>query len=123
MPSSSLPCLILTFEPFDHRAEETGRQRQGRCFASFTSCFFKPPYHAIFIWLSCLVVYTIQFQEISGAMALELGESLLENMLGLNTSTDSDEEIVHMGDCQTSSLGDEFFHSKSEYGVRSGKCC
>ena len=56
-------------------------------------------------------------------MALELGESLLENMLGLNTSTDSDEEIVHMGDCQTSSLGDEFFHSKSEYGVSSGKWC
>ena len=79
--------------------------------------------HTIFIWLSCFVVYKIQFQEISGAMALELGESLLENMLGLNTSTDSDEEIVHMGDCQTSSLGDEFFHSKSEYGVSSGKCC
>ena len=55
-------------------------------------------------------------------MALELGESLLENMLGLNSSstTGSDEEVpFHMGDCLTSSLGDEFFHSKSEYGVGS----
>ena len=52
-------------------------------------------------------------------MALEIGESLLENILGLNSTTDSDEEIVHMGDCQASSLGDEFFHSKAEYGVSS----
>ena len=55
-------------------------------------------------------------------MALELGESILEDVLGLessNSSTGSDEELVHMGDCQTSSLGDEFFHSKSEYGVSS----
>ena len=75
-------------------------------------------------WLSCLVVCRIGFQEISAAMALELGESLLENMLGLNVSTDSDEEEpLHMGDCRTSSLGDEFFHSKSEYGVSSGKWC
>jgi len=57
-------------------------------------------------------------------MALELGESLLENMLGLNVSTDSDEEEpLHMGDCRTSSLGDEFFHSKSEYGVSEYHAC
>jgi len=58
-------------------------------------------------------------------MALELGESLLENLLGLNSSTrDSDEEApVHLGDCRTSSLGDEFFHSKSEYGVSEYHVC
>ena len=27
-------------------------------------------------------------------------------------------KVAHMGDCQRSSLGDEFFHSKSEYGVK-----
>ena len=57
-------------------------------------------------------------------MALELGESFLEDVLGLessNSSTGSDDEVVHMGDCQSSSLGDEFFHSKSEYGVISSK--
>ena len=27
-------------------------------------------------------------------------------------------KMAHMGDCQRSSLGDEFFHSKSEYGVK-----
>ena len=68
-----------------------------------------------------LDVKRIRFQKIVVAMALELGESLLENMLGLNSSTTgSDEEVpFHMGDCLTSSLGDEFFHSKSEYGVGS----
>merc|ERR1712130_986576 len=57
------------------------------------------------------------------AMAIELGESLLEDMLGVNSSSDSDEEIVHMGDCRASSLGDEFFHSKSEYGVSEYHAC
>ena len=76
-------------------------------------------------------------------MALELGESFLENMIGLddsNSSTDkvmnmimviimiiiimiiiqnnNNGKVAHMGDCQRSSLGDEFFHSKSEYGVK-----
>ena len=52
-------------------------------------------------------------------MALELGESVLEDLLGVGDSNSTEgEDVVHMGDCLKSSLGDEFFHSKEEFGVR-----
>ena len=52
-------------------------------------------------------------------MALELGESVLEDLLGVGDSNSTEgDDVVHMGDCLKSSLGDEFFHSKEEFGVR-----
>ena len=52
-------------------------------------------------------------------MALELGESVLEDLLGVEDSNSTEgDDVVHMGDCLKSSLGDEFFHSKEEFGVR-----
>ena len=51
-------------------------------------------------------------------MALELGESVLEDLLGVEDSNSTEgDDVVHMGDCLKSSLGDEFFHSKEEFGV------
>ena len=52
-------------------------------------------------------------------MALELGERVLEDLLGVEDSNSTEgDDVVHMGDCLKSSLGDEFFHSKEEFGVR-----
>ena len=52
-------------------------------------------------------------------MALELGESVLEDLLGVEDSNSTEgDDVVHMGDCLKSSLGDEFFHSEEEFGVR-----
>ena len=51
-------------------------------------------------------------------MALELGESVLEDLLGVEDSNSTEaDDVVHMGDCLKSSLGDEFFHAKEEFGV------
>jgi len=57
-------------------------------------------------------------------MALELGESVLEDLLGVEDSNSTEgDDVVHMGDCLKSSLGDEFFHSKEEFGVSEYHVC
>ena len=68
-------------------------------------------------------------------MALELGESLLENWLGINdtetsssslgsgSSSGSSESGPHFGDCSGPGPGDEWWHERAEFGVSEMSVC
>ena len=62
-------------------------------------------------------------------MALELGESLLENWLAINdtetsgSSLGSLESGPHFGDCSGPGPGDEWWHEQGEFGISEMSVC
>jgi len=50
-------------------------------------------------------------------MAVEIGESILENILGLDNDTESQSDLTTFPDCDGFSTGDEFMHEQWEYGI------